>query len=438
MKQSVIRVLWPQTQQLVSQWQCEYSAASLLGSEQDTQILDLSTAFQNAAASQLADDNEVVVILPGELAILNCVQLPARNQRQALQALPFAVEEQLADDIEKVHLSVGARSSDGRWPVLVVDLAIMASLVDNSEQANLRLKAVYVDAQMLPASEGHLSILMHDDRVLFHAAQAIAVFDRASAANMIHFLLGEAVVNHVQIRFQADDDEQALLAQQLATEFSALGETQVAIEKIGEVVTENKVIENKVIENPVLASLLLAAPISAINLLQGRFTVRQPSGKLPWWQIAAVVFLFAWIGQLGIQIGSGWYFNYQTNILEKSAEDQYRKLFPDAKHVSSPRKRLESRLAEGANAGSENSFSKLFSGSVQALTSLPDHEGLTIEQLRYQSEQGQLELELKARTIDQLDQFKQALGKLGLSSRISSANDSDGGISGRMQIGKGI
>jgi len=424
MKQSVIRVLWPQAQQLVSQWQCEYCTLSLFEDAQDIQILDLSTAFQQAAASQLTDNVDVIVILPGELAILNCVQSPARNQRQALQALPFVVEEQLADDIEKVHLSIGSRRADGHWPVLVVDLAIMASLMDCSEQANLRLKAVYIDAQILPVNEGHLSILMHGDRVLFHAMQAVAVFDRASAASMIHFLLGEAVVNHVQIRFQADDEEQALLAQQLATEFSALGETQVAMEEI---------------EKPLLASIIFPAPVSAINLLQGRFTVRQPSGKFPWWKIAAAVFLFAWLGQLSIQIGSGWYFNYQADILEKSAEDQYRKLFPDAKHVSSPRKRLESRLAEGANAGGgENTFAKLFSGSVQALNSLPDHAGLTIEELRYESEQGQLEFELKAKSIDQLDQFKQALGKLGLSGKISSANDSDGGINGRMQIGKGI
>lgn len=422
MKQSVIRVLWPQAQQTVSKWQCEYSTLSLSEGAQDIQVLELSAAFQLAASSQLTDDTEVYLLLPGELAILNCVQLPARSQRQALQALPFVVEEQLADDIEKVHLSVGNRRADGRWPVLVVDLAIMAALMDSCEQANLRLRAVYVDAQILPSGEGRLSILMHDDRVLFHSAQAVAVFDRASAASMIHFLLGEAVVQHVQIHYQASDEEQALLAQQLSTEFSALGDTQVVMEST---------------TASVLALSLLPAPASAINLLQGRFTVRQPTGKLPWWQMAAAAVLILWLGQLVLQIGSGWYFNHQAAALEKSAEEQYLKLFPDAKHVSNPRKRLEARLLEGASAAGENTFARLFSGSIQALNSLPNHEGLTIEELRYESDQGQLELELKAKSIDQLDQFKQALGKLGLSARISSANDSDGGISGRMQIGKG-
>jgi general secretion pathway protein L len=420
MKQLVIRVLWPQARQSVEQWQCEYCLLPTADGE-DSQVLCLPEAFQQAAISQLEGDMDVTVLLPGELAILNCVQLPARSQRQALQALPFVVEEQLADDIEKVHLSVGHRLDDGRWPVLVVDLAIMASLMDICDQTNLRLKAIYVDAQMLPASNGRLSILMHDDRVLFHSSQAAAVFDHATAASMIHFLLGESVVSHVQIQFQAENEQQALLAQQLSTEFSALGETQVAMEAT--VV-------------PMLAASLLPANASAINLLQGRFTVRQVSSRLPWWQMAAAMALFLWIGQLALQIGSGGYFNYQANRLEQSAEEQYRKLFPDARHVSNPRKRLEARLLEGANTAGENSFARLFSSSVQALNSLPDHEGLTIEELRYESEQGQLELELKASSIDQLDQLKQALGKLGLSGRISSANDSDGSISGRMQIGK--
>jgi general secretion pathway protein L len=421
MKQLVIRVLWPQTQQSIAQWQCEYGMLSPSGDVQDSQILCLPEAFQQATTNQLEGDVDVTVLLPGELAILNCVQLPARSQRQALQALPFVVEEQLADDIEKVHLSVGHRLDDGRWPVLVVDLAIMASLMDICDQTNLRLKAIYVDAQMLPASNGRLSIFMHDDRVLFHSSQAAAVFDQATAASMIHFLLGESVVSHVQIQFQADNEQQALLAQQLSTEFSALGETQVTVEAT---------------TVSTLAASLLPANASTINLLQGRFTVRQVSSRLPWWQMAAAMAIFLWIGQLALQIGSGGYFNYHANRLEKSAEEQYRKLFPDARHVSNPRKRLEARLLEGANTAGENSFARLFSSSVQALNSLPDHEGLTIEELRYESEQGQLEIELKASSIDQLDQLKQALGKLGLSGRISSANDSDGSISGRMQIGK--
>jgi len=424
MNQIVVRILWPQVQQEMSQWQCEYVSISLSGGIEGRQVLGIVEAFQQAGAVQLEHGVDVTVLLPGELAIMNCVQLPARNQRQALQALPFVVEEGLADDIERVHLAVGGKRHDGHWPVMVVDLAIMASIMDLAEQTGLRMKAMYVDSQLLLANEGDVSILIADERVLFHSHQAMAVLECVSAASMIHLLLGNAAIRNVHIRFQSAVEAQALLAQQLSTEFAVLADTNVSMQALD--------------VDQVLAALVLPPHNAAINLLQGRFTVRQPSGKLPWWQLVAAVFLLAWSGQLLIQTVSGAYFNFQAKKMEQSAEAQYRKLFPDAKQVANPRKRLESRLLEGANAGKEYSFAKLFSGSVQALKSLPNHEGMTIEQVRYDGEQGQLELELKASSIDQLDHFKQALGKLGLSSKISSANDTDGGITGRMQIGKGV
>jgi general secretion pathway protein L len=424
MKQIAIRVLWPQLQQDVSRWQCEVCEFPVLESEQELTVMTMAEAFQQAATRQLGEIGlDVTVLLPGELTLLDCVQLPARGQRQALQALPFVVEEQLADEIEKTHLAVGLRRPDGRWPVIVVDLAIMESLLACSEQNKLRVKAVYVDAQLLPVPEAHLSILMHGERVLFHSSRSVAVFDRELAASMIHFLTGDSIVSHVNIRYQRDDEQQHLLAQQLSTEFSALGETQVAMDATN---------------LPLPALLLPVTHASAINLLQGRFVVRQASGSFQWWQIAAAVVMFAWLGQLGLQIGSGWYFNHGTTAMEILAENQYKKLFPNAKHVSSPRKRLESRLASDGESSSGDSFASIFGGSVQALNAMPDREGFSVEQLRYESKRGQLELELTAKSIDQLDQYKQELSKIGLSSRISSANDSEGHISGRMQIGKGV
>lgn len=424
MKQIVIRVLWPQAIQALPEWLCEWSTAPHLAGDWVTEagVLPLAELVQRAASQQADEEADVTLLLPAELCLHDCVQLPARSQRQAMQALPFVVEEQLADDIEHVHLAIGAKRTDGRWPVLVVDLAIMAALLDLCEEKNLRLRSVFTDAQLLPAAQGQLSILMHGDRVLLHGDSIVAALDFDIASGMVGLLVGERVFTQVDIRHDAGDDRHDLLAQQLSSEFSAAGETKVSI-----TTSEQS-----------LAPALVSARIStAINLLQGRFVVRQPSGTVAWWQIAAAVVVFAWLGQFGLQVSSGWFFNRGATKLELIAEDQYRKLFPEAKQVSNPRKRLESRLAAGSEGGAETSFAVMFGNSVQALNTLPDREGISIEQLRYESKRGSLEMELKAKSIDQLDQFKQALGKKGLSARISSANDSDGGISGRMQIGKG-
>lgn len=420
MKQVVVRVCWPQQEQDVAQWQCELDTLpSAVPSPVVGEAMTLTAAIALACDAQQGEGAEVTLLLPAELGLLDSVQLPARSQRQAMQALPFVVEEQLAQDLEEVHLAVDNRRPDGRWPVLVMNLAIMATVFDLAEQAGVALKAVHVDAQLLPGGEaqGQLAILMHDDRVLLRTPQLVTALDLASAGSMIHLLVGETAFSQVSIRYQAGHEQQALLAQQLATEYTALGETQASTDTY----------------EGSLGLALVAQPVAAIDLLQGRFAVKQRSAGLAWWHVAAAVFLFAWLGQLGLQLTSGFYFERQAAINQKLTEHEYRKLFPDARQVSNPRKRVESRLAGSGETGGAN-FAALFGSCVQALNSLADRDGLTIEQLRFEAGRGQLELELKAKTIDQLDQYKQALGKLGLEGRISSANDNDGAITGRMQI----
>jgi general secretion pathway protein L len=399
-------------------WQCEYG--DILKSEQE--CATLLQACHAAAALQASDEGVCVdVVLPAELATLQSVSLPSKNLRQAMQALPFIVEEQLAADIEKVHIAVGARQSSGLWSVVVIDMALMSALLACCEQAKLRLRAVYVDAQLLPVASAGLTVAMQGNRVLLRTEKEMAAFERENAAEMIHFFLGDATPAEVKIYYSAEDEGQDLLAQQLATEFSALGETRVEMDSKIQVLN---------------GVLLDAVDVSAINLLQGKFFVRQPDGKASWWKWLAVIAVCFWLAQCALQLASGWYFNHAANAMEEKMDAQFRKVFPDMRRVGGVRKQIESQLLAGASNGEGGSFAMLFSSSIQVLNAMPDHDGFEIIELRYDDQQGQVELEVKAKSIDQLDKYKQALGKSGLTAKISSANDGGSGVEGRMQINK--
>jgi len=415
-KAVVISVLELQSGVMPADWRCECSGDTVLHG------VTLLEACKAAAIVQADNENfSVDIVLPAEMAALQNVNLPAKNSRQAMQALPFVVEEQLAVDVEKVHLAVGLRQQDGAWPVIVIDVAVMSALIACCEQANLRLRAVYVDAQLLPAAGNSLSVAMYKNRILLRTEKEMAVFDDKNAAEMIHFFLGESALSVVKIYFSAEVEGQNLLAQQLATEFAALGETRV--EMVSDVHT--------------LSDLLLSLPdATAINLLQGRFFVRQPTGKAPLWKIVVAAAVIFWVGQCLLQVVSGWYFNRSANRLEIKMDTQFRKLFPDMRRVGSVKKQIETQLLVGAGNNDDASFAKLFSASIQVLNAMPDHQGFEISELRYDDQQGQVELEVKAKSIDQLDQYKQALSKAGLSAKISSANDGGNGVEGRMQISR--
>jgi general secretion pathway protein L len=420
-KHIVVRVLWPQSQSDVAHWQCE---CLVDGDVLQLEAGDGLAVFLSHIALQPWGSAKITLILPAELSFYENVSLPARSQRQAMQALPFVVEEHLADDIENVHLAIGSKQPDGTWPVVVVEQELMQNVLAVCRSCQIVPTTLIIDADALPRMADELHIVMHGERVLIRSALVATAAALDDVVMILHLLTRQdAAFKKIHFWHQPDHAQQALLTQQLSTEFAALGEIQTQVDSCDGSLTQF------LIRNPLY---------SAINLLQGPFFIRREGKGLVWWQIAAAVLCFAWLGQTGLQVTTGWYFNQGARKLDVMAEDQYHILFPDARQLSNPRKRMQSRLSAGATAVGSNSFDAMFGASIQAFSSIASKDGLMIKQLRYEGKRSELEMEIRATSIDQLDQFKQALDKAGLQSKISSANEAEGGgITGRMQIKAG-
>lgn len=82
------------------------------------------------------------IVMPASWGSLLSVPIPSRRREQALQALPFAIEDLVTDAVEDLHLTLGAtptRTETGYlWPVLVVDRARRESLLAQLDEIGLR------------------------------------------------------------------------------------------------------------------------------------------------------------------------------------------------------------------------------------------------------------------------------------------------------------
>src|SRR5262245_22060475 len=79
-----------------------------------------------ADAARFAGGRRVCVLVPGADVLRAQAELPLRGGAKLQQAVPYALEEQLADDIEELHFAVGRRPSDSsRTPVAVVSRKLM-------------------------------------------------------------------------------------------------------------------------------------------------------------------------------------------------------------------------------------------------------------------------------------------------------------------------
>jgi len=113
--------------------------------------LDMTLA---EAARQLAGQ-AVQVMLPMEACSwLRSDTWPGRR-RPSLQALAYSVEEQLADDLDNLHLAPGSPDDAHRYPLLVIDKAYFSSIVELLRAAGVRLASVQVDADLLPSERAY-------------------------------------------------------------------------------------------------------------------------------------------------------------------------------------------------------------------------------------------------------------------------------------------
>ena len=70
--------------------------------------------------------------MPGTDVLLAEPEVPVKAGAKLAQVVPYALEEQLAEDIENLHFAVGKRAQDSlTTPVAVVPRTLMENWISN-------------------------------------------------------------------------------------------------------------------------------------------------------------------------------------------------------------------------------------------------------------------------------------------------------------------
>ena len=114
-----------------------------------------------ADAAAVAGGRRVVAFLPAASTRLAQVELPGRMNARLLQAVPYALEEQLAEDVESLHFAVGERQADGQIPVAVIATDSLEQWLAALADAGLRPEGLVPEALALPVPEpGGATVLL--------------------------------------------------------------------------------------------------------------------------------------------------------------------------------------------------------------------------------------------------------------------------------------
>lgn len=368
-------------------------------------------------ASLQATGCRVILLVPAIDIVLNSAHLPTRNRQRIRSALPFMMEDQLAQEIEQLHLAIGRRAADGQVHAAVVERRHMAAWLARLRAYDIEPDVLVPDVLCLPWEPGHWSLLQEAKMTLLRTApQDGLAMDSENLVELLGILL---------------ENTEELPAPQPIDDYSQasppLGLPQALADHI----------ELTPHEAPSADALaLLAAHYddgSAINLLQGEYSRHEQFEKL-WrpWRPALAMLLAIILITAGLTVTDYVHLRNEQQQLATSIKKIYLDAFPDARRVVKPRVQMTRGLAalRAGRGAAGDGFLNLLQRSGQALT---ETTGLELSRLSYRD--GHLDLALIIRDLQTLDQLKQRLSaETALKVEIRSASARDGKVEASIQI----
>jgi general secretion pathway protein L len=388
------------------------------------------TAIRQGDLSQVREfsrQRRIVCLLPGNQVYLNGVVLPVnRNKRKYLQAAPYALEDELAEDLEELHFALGKEqlltptteedagktAKKVKIPVAVVNKNWLQTWLQRLADAGLKPHTVIPEVLSVPWEDNSWSVVRDHDMALVRTGPGQGfVCDNDNLEPLLNSALAAADTTPQQIRMWNYNGPLA----------APVLNSDIRIEPIST-------------DRPWLGTLAQGyRREQAINLLQGDFSYREEYGKLlkPW-KIPAILF------------GSFIALLFISNIIEYnklSSESEslqaemvaiYQTAFPDARNIPDPRKQLADKIKELSGATVDSDFLYLLNLGSTAITGTA---GAKITSLTFGGRN--LDLELSVPNVQMLDELKQKLDQIpDIQTEIQSASAEGQEVNGRLRISK--
>jgi general secretion pathway protein L len=373
----------------------------------------IGTGSLDDAAAACAGSSPIM-LAPGEDMLLTTVNVPARNRQRLLQALPYALEDRIAQDVEQMHFAPGLRHLDGSVPVAVLERQVLDQWLGELRAAGIEAARMIPDVLALPYQAGDWTLAIDGDMALLRTGpQRGLAIETDSLAAVLSAALDEAEdARPERLHVYAPQSDIAELEALATLGLELVPHPQSA---------------------PVLAMMAPQATTGeAIDLLQADYARRERlRGDWRRWRAAAITFAALVAVNLGMLTYDQIRLSRQSTQLQAEIESIYHQAFPETQRVVDPRVQMERGLASLRGGGAESGgFLDLMRAIAETISGT---RGAVIQRIAYQD--GRLDLSIHVPDLQQLDTMVRQLGEQGsVMAEIQSANAVGGRVEARLQV----
>lgn len=377
-----------------------------------------SGSLQNgpiADALGLAQGRRTVIVLPASEVTLAEPDLPpVRGAARLAQAVPFALEENLASDLENLHFAVGTRNpAASATPVAIVARSTLERWRAAWDAAGIHPEAAYAESSLVPAAP-NATVLVLDEGSLHvkRPGEVAFALDALALDGALELALGAA------------DDEVG----EHVTFYAAADEYEANKDTIEALRTRTATLQVKLLPDGALPLFAAQLPSTKpVNLLQGTYSAPSTwqTGFRQWRVPAAlaVATLLVFLGAQGFQL---WQLSQANKRLDAEIVQTFNSILP-GQPVVDPRAQIQGVLARAG--GGHGALLPAVSLLAQAVAQAPSAR---VEGLNFRG--GVLELRVIAPNVETLDGIRQMMSSRGAQVELQSTTPRENSVEGRLHV----
>jgi general secretion pathway protein L len=400
--------------------------------EEDTEWLSIDDTDESGPARQrgsltlaaaVSRTGKVLVLAPAAQILLAEPVLPPGSGVKLARAVPFALEEQLTEDIDHMSFAIGRRRGGGTTPVAAVSREVLHQWLSQLSASGLEPVALYPDISLMPDNPGQTVLWLEKSRLAVRRPGAQPFVVELSPISEALVVAG-VIADPLDVDAEPKVPENAILY--ITREDWA--KTQDEFEPL---VGKFESLKVQLLPDgplPWLARRL--ANNDAINLLQGEFA-RITDLSLRWRQwrtpaMLAAALLIVHVGAQALQIRQG---KREGAALDIQIAQVFSQAMP-GEVIKDPRHQMQARLDRIRTQGPSGEY---FLHALQILGgALSGGPKIDIDALSYHEQA--IDLKLSAPNVAALSQVSQFINSHGMSAEIQSSTPVAGGVEAHLQV----
>jgi general secretion pathway protein L len=374
-------------------------------------------------AAAVSGSGKVVALAPAAQILLAEPALPPGGNVKLARAVPFALEEQLTEDVDQMSFAIGRRRSGGGTPVAAVSRTVLQEWLSRLTAAGLSPLAMYPDISLMPDNPGQTVLWLEKSRLAVRRPGALPFAVELSPVSEALVVAG-VIADPLDTAAEPKVPENAMLYVTREDWAQSEGEFDQLVGKFESLKVQ--LLPDGPL--PWLARSLEAT--DAVNLLQGEFA-HSTDFAARWLQWRTPAFLAAAL--LAVHVAGQWLqirqAKHDTGALDSQIASVFSAAMP-AEVMQEPRRQMQARLDRIRKAGaSPQYFLRTLKTLSGALAMTPKTE---IDALSYREQA--LDMKVSAPSVAALSELTKFIGKQGMMAEIQSSTPVAAGVEAHIQL----